>query len=205
MTDSHRNPGNAGEPSSVGAVRSAGRRRLLQAGISTAPVLMTVVSRPVLASLGNCQAPSGFVSGNASNANLAFCQGLTPAQWVGNQTGWPSLYHPTATTPIPPGHAATLFSDVFTPDLSGGPTFLAVLQSGATSGALGVASLCVAAALNVAPQVPTRIPPSIYTLATIKDLWKEYATNGAQFRPTLTAVWNEAEIIEWLKTTMSSG
>jgi hypothetical protein len=176
---------------------------LLQAGISAAPVVMTVVSRPVLASTGNCQSPSGFVSGNASNANLAWCRGQTPAYWVGNQGSWPSLYRPTTTLPNPPGPAATLFKDVFTPDLTGSPTFLAVLQTQATSGEPYVASLCVAAALNVA--TPLAIPSSIYRLATIQDLWKEYASNGRVFHPTLTATWNEAEIIDWLRTTMSPG
>ena len=192
MTDSARNPGNPSEPSAVGPVPNAGRRRLLQAGVSAAPVVMTVVSRPVLASTGNCQAPSGFVSGNASNANLAFCQGLPPDQWVQPQNTWPSLYNRTT----------TLFKDVFAPDLIGSPTFLAVLQSGATSGQAGIASLCVAAALNVA--TPLAIPSTIYTLATIQHLWHEYATGDHVFHPTPAAVWNEAEIIDWLRTTMSS-
>ena len=75
MTDSPKDPGMAGEPPKSRVLSSAGRRRLLQAGISAAPVIMTVASRPVLATT-NCRTPSGFVSGNVSNSTGVTCLGL---------------------------------------------------------------------------------------------------------------------------------
>src|SRR5271169_804135 len=75
----------------------ATRRRLLQGGLAAGPVLMTLVSRPVLAQ--QCQTPSGFCSGNASVAAGAgsICTGRTPgywkqAQWFGS---WKLPYYPT--------------------------------------------------------------------------------------------------------------
>ena len=102
----------------------ASRRRLLQAGLAAGPVLMTLVSRPVLAK--QCQSPSGFVSGNASVAAGAgpICSGLTPGYWKQTQhfASWTSPYYPTTTA----GHQATLFDNVFTPHYSG-QTLLDVL------------------------------------------------------------------------------
>src|SRR5262249_768126 len=87
MTDSPNNPGPDQKKSDVRSIRSVGRSRLLQAGLSAAPVVMTVARRPGLAQGGNCQSPSGFVSGNASSAGNATCTGLTPAHWV--TATWP--------------------------------------------------------------------------------------------------------------------
>ena len=198
MADSPRKLGNGGTASDLGAIRSAGRRRLLQAAVSTAPVVMTVLSRPVLATGGFCQSPSGFVSGNASNPGLAICQGRTPDYWATNPN-WPSPYQV----------GTTLFSGVFTPDLvPNGMTFQAVLEMDpTTSGPVRIARLCVAAALNVAGGESV-IPSSIYTLPTIKDLWTEFASSfpPGVFHPTTPTgpTWDEAEIIDWLSTTMSS-
>ena len=191
MTDSPRNPGNPSEPSDVGAVPNVGRRRLLQAGVSTAPVLMTVLSRPVLAQPGNCQSPSGFVSGNASNPGMETCSGRTPLYWSGlTASQWPGTYTPT-----------TLFTSVFAPALNGNATltFLQVLN---TTGGPGnfIARLCVAAVLNVAAG-PTFIPPTVLTKATIVHIWHEYATT-LHYSPVPLASWSDTEIIDYLTRIM---
>ncbi|MBP7393048.1 MAG: hypothetical protein KA945_04340 [Zoogloea sp.] len=54
------------------AVSQKGRRRLVQAGLAGAPLLMALKSTPVLAS--NCKLPSGFsVSGNLSRPRDYVC------------------------------------------------------------------------------------------------------------------------------------
>ena len=54
------------------AVSQKGRRRLVQAGLAGAPLLMALKSTPVLAS--NCKSPSGFsVSGNMSRPGDYVC------------------------------------------------------------------------------------------------------------------------------------
>ena len=84
MIDSPNSPGQADKPSNGGSVRSASRRRLLQAGISAAPVAMTVASRPVLATTnppGTCPAPSGFIStATISGPPGGPCAGLSPSE-----------------------------------------------------------------------------------------------------------------------------
>src|ERR1700720_1142661 len=103
MADSPRSVGNAREPSKVGIAPSSGRRRILRAGISAAPVVMTVASRPVLGGPAFCQSPSATLSGNLSNpgAGGGICAGRTPGYWKNYQPGnsgghtWPSGFYAT--------------------------------------------------------------------------------------------------------------
>jgi hypothetical protein len=81
--------------------RVAVRRRFLQGGLATGPVLMTLVSRPVLGAV-QCVTPSAFVSANASVAGVAaVCEGHTPDYWA-DAPSWP-----------PPFTPDTPFNDVF--------------------------------------------------------------------------------------------
>lgn len=58
------------------------RRRLTGAGLAGSGVLLTLVSRPVLAN-SVCLSPSGFQSGNLSRPQQGFtpCGGRTPGYW----------------------------------------------------------------------------------------------------------------------------
>src|SRR5437867_3810900 len=97
----------------------AQRRRLLQGALATAPVLMTLVSRPVLAQ-DTCTTPSGFVSANASHPGAALCSGNGPVYWYGHQDAWPG----TGSGKFKPNDK---FKKYFDPDLSGMPTLAEVL------------------------------------------------------------------------------
>lgn len=83
------------EPTSAGnasAPRSKTRRRLLQGGLSTGPVLMTVASRPVLGQTV-CLSPSAGLSAPTSGTRTEqVCTGLTPDQWKAIPDQWPSPY-----------------------------------------------------------------------------------------------------------------
>src|SRR6266571_6753426 len=102
------------DPSPPSADPVAGRRRLLQGGLAAGPVLMTLVSRPVLAQqAGLCTTPSGFVSANASTAGRGvICAGHTPAFWANSQNFslWPAGYNPQ-----PPG-TVSRFNAFFNPN-----------------------------------------------------------------------------------------
>ncbi len=72
---------------------AATRRRVLQGGLAAAPVLMTLLSRPVLGQ-GQCVTPSAFCSGNASVAGVAVvCAGLTADYWA-DAPSWPEPFTP---------------------------------------------------------------------------------------------------------------
>ena len=183
MTDSPRNPGNADERSKVGAVRSTGRRRLLQAGISAVPVVMTVASRPVLAQTGNCQSPSGFVSGNASHPGAVTCSGRTPTYWM-NHTSWPSG-SPTL------DYATTKVKAVF--GGSDNHTLLSVLGGGNSD----PKALIVAAYLNVRSSPPL-IPATILTLVQVQHIWTEFLATGG-YSPRTGVHWSAAELVDYLQ------
>src|ERR1700676_124928 len=99
------------------------RRRFLQGVLAAAPVLMTLVSRPVLAL--QCTTPSGYVSLNASTTGRGVtCLGRTPGYWK-HTTTWPVPYKPTTTFNsvfTGPKHYSdvTTLLDVLTPQIVGG-------------------------------------------------------------------------------------
>ena len=183
MIDSPRNPGKAGEPPNTRAVPSPGRRRLLQAGISAAPVIMTVASRPVLAA-GNCQSPSGFVSGNASNQGTTVCTGRTPAYWAGQST-WP-----TGDPNLDPN--VTKVQDVFR-----GSSDVSLLKAVLGGGSADVKAQIVAAYLNIRYS-SLLIPPTVLTLTQVQHMWTEFAANQG-YTPSTGAHWNAGELLDYLQ------
>src|SRR5882672_11343171 len=73
--------------------RSGERRRLLQGGLAAGPVLMTVLSRPVLGQVA-CT-PSAATSINLRTSLTHNCfipSGLSPEQWKAKVPNWPSPY-----------------------------------------------------------------------------------------------------------------
>ena len=139
-------PSSTEPPSPSSGDPRAGRRRLLQGALAGAPVLMTLVSRPVLAQ--QCTTPSGFVSANASTAGRGVnCTGHVSAYWANpmNFSQWPAGFNAA-----PPG-MVTRFNAQFNPDLPMNPTLLAVL--GFTGSPTNdVARYVSAALLNAAGQ-----------------------------------------------------
>lgn len=196
MPDPGDKPSSTESPPPAGGDPNASRRRLLQGGLAAAPVLMTLVSRPVL-SQGSCTTPSGFVSANASMAGRGVtCSGHAPTYWANSQhlNEWPSAYFPTKVTG-PGGHNPTYFKDVFKPNLSASPTLLEVLAiTGNPTN--DVARYVVAALLNAAAGLAP-----VLSISLVKDIWSEFASTGS-FSPSSGAHWNSSEIIAYLSTTM---
>jgi hypothetical protein len=184
MPDPTDTPFSAEPPSSAGGDLKASRRRLLQGGLAAAPVLMTLVSRPVLA-----------------QSTCTHCSGGFPSYWVNYQAHpWPSPYFPTKVTG-PGGHNPTDFKDVFKPKLTSNPSLLEVLQGNAGSGNPTtdlVAQYVSAALLNAASGSLT----PVLALSLVLDIWSEFA-NTTRFKPSSGASWDANEIVEYLKTTMT--
>ncbi len=81
------------------------RRRMLKAGATATPVMMTLLSRPAFGwnSTNQCKTPSGFLSGNLSQHGKAqYCSGVTPGYWKQDQhfCDWPAPYYPTTVTVV---------------------------------------------------------------------------------------------------------
>jgi len=189
MPDPTDPPPSTEPPSSAGDPR-ASRRRLLQGALAGAPVLMTLVSRPVLAQ--QCTTPSGFVSANASTAGRGVvCMGHSPQYWI-SVSAPPHHQWPPG---LPPPRQ---FDSVFAHNSHcyPGQKLLDVLklQGGAPD---DVARLIVAALLNAAAGLTPVLSES-----AVKSIWSEYLGTGS-FSPSSGAYWSHDDIIAYLLTTMS--
>jgi hypothetical protein len=195
MADAPRNPGKAGEPPGNGAVRSPGRRRLLQAGVSAAPIVMTVASRPVLAA--GCDSPSGFTSLNQSHPGPGTCTGKGPVAWkTAGKDNWPA-----------PLNADPKFKDVqgFGSTAPSGSSFdpnkklSQVLANTDNTAAWVLARYIIAAYLNALSGAYGT--STLLSTATVANIWSEYS-NNLSYSPRAGATWNYLEIVAYLKSTM---
>jgi hypothetical protein len=189
MPDPTNPPPNPESMPVAGADPKVTRRRLLQGGLAAGPVLMTLVSRPVLAQ--HCATPSGFVSGNASHPGAEVdCTGNGPSYWYEHQSGWPTPYKPQA-------HFKKYFAPALSLPGDNDPSLLEVLDPSQTTNA--VARYCVAALLNAGP--PALTP--VLSAAAVKGIWSEFAKTGS-FSPSSGVHWGASAIVDYLKTTMTT-
>lgn len=71
--------------------RASARRRFIRGAAAASPVLLSLVSRPVLGTTRFCSA-SGFMSGNLSQPQTSQgCGGFSPGYWK-NHSPWPTPY-----------------------------------------------------------------------------------------------------------------
>jgi hypothetical protein len=184
------------------------RRRLVGGGLGAAPLLMTLVSRPVLGQ-ETCLSTSAHLSGPTSHPHEQHvCSGGSPSYWSQPQNfkEWPSPYQPHGTQPTTHGASAslgssstllsptaTLFSATFSPSpYPPETTFLTVLTMGGPSN--DVARHLVAAQLNVAKGWTP-----VLDAAQIQTIWLEYTGKG-YFEPTAGVKWYEPEIVAYLES-----
>lgn len=167
-----------------------GRRRLLRGGLATAPALLTLVNRPVMAA--DCRTASAYGSANLSRAGSApfQCGGKKPATWSGLvDTNWP----PTA----PPG---TKFSAVFGASPAYGDKTLLEMVSLSDTGAR-LAKHLAAAYLNAVANPPLT-PAEVLSVWTVKEIWTKVAGTPGYYEPTGGIRWNSDQVIAWIQTTM---
>jgi len=199
MTDSPRNPGKAGEPPNTRAVPSPGRRRLLQAGIASAPVVMTVASRPVLAA--GCDSPSGFTSLSQSHPGPGTCTGKGPISWTSNKDNWPPPYNSGP-------DADPKFSVLFGSAVTGVPSFnpdkkLSYVMAQPTTAPWGLAQYIIAAYFNALSGAYGT--STLLSTTTVINIWSDYSKSGdGTYSPRAGATWSYLEIVAYLKSTMVS-
>ena len=208
MTDRSNLPADESTPQQRKPLRSEARRRLLHGGLGTTPVLLTLVSRPVLGQVV-CTSPSGYVSmPTSAHGTPQTCMGRTPGFWKQDQkfSEWPSPPYFPVTTTGPGGHTATTFNSVLgTPSpYSNSQTFLDVLRTEdqAFSGPPDdVARHVVATLLNIQKGwVP------VLTKDQVKNIWRSYINTGGGtagfFEPTAGVRWDHGQIVAYLLSTM---
>jgi hypothetical protein len=175
-------PGTSSAAQQGGKSTDVMRRRLIRGGLATAPVLLSISSRSVMA----CESttPSCFGSLSASRPDvLVPVSGQPPSYWCTHHSAWPSSCHPTTTKGVG-GHSATLFKSCFSPSrFSSSCTLLDALNQ--TNGCNDVvAQHCAAAYLNAL----TGKTSVILNTGVVQNIWREYASNG-YFQPVAGVRW----------------
>ena len=172
---------------------AVGRRHLLRGAVGSVPVVLTLVSRPVIAggSSAACRTASAFGSINASRpGGTVYCSGRTPGYWK-THTNWPSPYKAS-------GSQASQFNAVFG-SAGGYPGMSLLAVLGLMSGGKDALARHIVAALLNAAQGLT--PATILSTTLVKAIWTSYVTKG-YYSPTAGVNWNADQIITWLQSTM---
>jgi len=203
MTDIREQPKSDAVRTAEGPDRN--RRRLVGGGLGAAPLLMTLVSRPVLGQ-ETCLSASAHLSGPTSHPHeQQVCSGGSPNYWSQNLNEWPSPYQATtdaeasaalgssSTLFATTANTATLFAATFSPSpYPPETTYLAVLNMSGPSNE--VARHLVAAQLNVAKGWTP-----VLDAGRIQEIWLEYTGKG-YFEPTAGVKWYEADIVAYLES-----
>jgi len=193
MNERENSTGPSAAPSSVS------RRRILRGGLTVAPVVMSVASKPVLGSTV-CQFASAAALSAGSNAmaKAQTCNGLRPDQWKMLAAQWPQPY--CGTSAGDPQEQATLYhcpATGFSGRIFGELTMLEVLDVGEGGpGLRGLGRYMVAALLNACCG---RTP--VLNETTVRSMWNDMLNVG-YYEPTAGVQWQAPEIIAYLNTTM---
>lgn len=169
------------------------RRRFLGAGLSAAPVVLTMVSQPALG--GTCFSPSQALSKNTSLSRpRPQCLGAqSPGNYKAQTTNWPSSVKPT-----------DKFHDTFAKGSNANfrrKTFQEVLDLTQGEDKSKTAFHVIGAYLNILGGSGAVIPPEVLTVATLKEVWRQYAVNGFYLPiPGGSIKWYGDDIVQYLKT-----
>ncbi|MEN6586000.1 MAG: hypothetical protein ABFE02_08170 [Sulfuricella sp.] len=200
------------------------RRGFTKSGLAASGVLLTLASRPVLACV--CKSPSGFLSGNVStHGTPQTCSGRTPGYWGTHPQQWPSPFlpgdckHGTSGTHVSDWSGGTRFSTEFNCSGNGSIyvayqeehkdskrskttyqssvySMMQVIWLGGGGDPYQLGAHIVAALLNAVKG----LTPTL-TEAQVINIFNEWNLHG-YFEPTAGVKWYEADIVDYLKSTM---
>lgn len=204
--------------SSDSAPLSTERRKLLRGSLAAGPVLMTVLSRPVLASdCLNVTVQASLMAGTSLHPGcpgVNISTGLSPSRWCSNTASWPSPYCATnssgqsstsgtlgySANTLSPTQTATLFHSPttgFDGTVFGSHTLLSVLKEDAGGAGYGTVGMYIAAALL--NSASGRTP--FLSQATVRQMWNDLLLQG-YYEPTAGMHWGATQIVSYLQSTM---
>ena len=199
MADPTNTPRQPELPSETHSAAERNRRRVIQRGLAAAPLLMTLLSRPVLGQV-QCFAPSAAVSiPTSTHGATILCSGRAPGFWADplNFSAWAAPYYPD---PAPAGQSPTLFNAVFSVSPYASTTTLLQVLALPAGGADDVARYSVAALLNAQAGWTSPLPLPV---PAVVGIWSEYASTGyGYFEPTAGVKRFQGDIVLYLKSTM---
>jgi hypothetical protein len=173
------------------------RRRMLKIGASTAPVMLTLLSRPVLGIDCMTASTMGSTLHASHSPQILSCAGSSLASWMAATT-WPDPYKKT-TKHGANGWDATLYH-CLTTGLGGttfsGKTMLDVMQLSDDGSVRTLGRYITAALLN---SRSNRTP--VLSETTVRNMWNAYLAPG-YYEPTAGVRWGAPQIVAYIKTTM---
>lgn len=162
------------------------RRRFTQASVAASGIVLTLTSRPLMASGKTAKSPSGFVSGNQSTYGPPqYTQGRSPGFWKNHTGDWPSSTN-------------AKFKDHFNSMLSSPYSKYTLLEllSPQQDDPHNLGMHLVAALLNARKGWTPFLDE-----AKVKAMFAEWQATGV-FHPTATVSWTAPEIVTYLQSTM---
>lgn len=189
---------NAGDRRSGNVVSAASRRRLIKGGLSATPVVLTLISRPVLGFENACLSPSRMTSGNHSGFTGPISCGGS------NRSHYASLLKATGQ---PPRWANDSFEDIFgiayetqsngVPDQIGRVFLDSYAGNDKNPNSIGgFASYIIAAYLNALGNVGS--VSSVLTSAQVVAIWNDVIGTG-QYCPQINMCWNATGVVDYLR------
>lgn len=183
------------------------RRRFLGAGVSAAPLVLTMVSQPALGA--NCFTPSRSLSRNTSvsqNGLFGECTGAeSPGNYKAQQTPGTSAYHwPASVKPTDPFHPTFKMGSEqgvskFTKRENGKWVSMSFGEALKINAPGQVHFHLIGAYLNKLGGNGAIIPDVAITVDGILKIWNEYITKGF-YAPTTGVQWGAEQIVTYLKT-----
>jgi hypothetical protein len=174
------------------------RRRILRVGASSAPILLTLLSRPVLGA--QCLTSSAVGSTITSLTHqVSTCSGLAVSTWTAANTTWPDPYKQTTKNGIN-GWDATAFHCLttgFGGTCFSGKTMLDVMKLADDGGLNSLGRYVSAALLNARSN---RTP--VLSEFTVQSMWNAYIGAKGYYEPTAGVHWGATEIVAYIKSTM---
>jgi hypothetical protein len=196
MNDHRKSPLEATAPDGKRSLLT--RRKILKVGVGSAPVLLTLMSRPVLgAECLPCSAVGSTLHASHSS-RVSTCSGLAVSSWTRSSTVWPdpykrgdknsahgwtgTAYHCSTT-----GLCGTTFS---------GKSMLEVMQLSDDGGVRSTGRYITAALLN---SRSNRTP--VLSETTVRGMWNDFVNKG-YYEPTAGVRWGPQQIIAYITSTM---
>ena len=174
------------------------RRRLLRVGAGSAPILLTLLSRPVLGVECGTASAVGSSLHSSHSPQISSCSGLSVSSWTSAST-WPDPYKKTTKNGAH-GWDATPFhctTTGLTGTIFSGEVMLDVMKLAEDGAAKSVGRYCAAALLNARSN---RTP--VLTEATVRNIWNSYVSAKGYYEPTAGVHWGATQIIAYIKSTM---
>jgi len=188
MSDAENPSGPKPEASAV----TNSRRRILRVGAGSAPIILTLLSRPVLGV--NCSTASavGSTLHSSHSPQISSCSGLSVSTWTAASTQWPNPYTKNGANATPyhcttTGFNGTVFS---------GKVMLQVMNLADDGAKNSVGRYCAAALLN---SRTNRTP--VLSETTVRNIWNAYVSLG-YYEPTAGVRWGATQIVAYIQSTM---